>query len=314
MRWMERIGRRLKPRDLHVFLAVAEQGNMAKAAERLAISRPVVSKTIAGLEHTLGVRLLDRTPKGVEPTLYGRALLKRSIVVFDELRESVEEIRFLADPNAGELRVGCTEVMAAGLVSAVIDRLSRRYPRLRFQLELGNASTLQFNSLRERKCELVIARQLATTREPDIDAEVLFYEQLLVAAGPRNKWHGRRKMTLAHLADEPWILTQLESESGSPVVEAFRTSGLDVPRASILSDSLNLRNSLLATGRYVTMIPGSVLRFGPQRTLLNVLPIEIPRWRLPISIMTLRNRTLSPVAQLFIQCTREVAKPLATGR
>ena len=79
MQWSDRIGRRLKPRDLHVFVAVAESGNMAKAAEQLAISRPVVSKTIGDLEHTLGVRLLDRTPKGVEPTLYGRALLKRSL-------------------------------------------------------------------------------------------------------------------------------------------------------------------------------------------------------------------------------------------
>jgi DNA-binding transcriptional LysR family regulator len=109
MEWSDRIGRRLKPRDLHVFLAVAEQGNMAKAAEQLAISRPVVSKTIAALEHTLGVRLLDRNPKGVEPTLYGHALLKRSVTVFDELRQGVKEIEFLADPNAGEVRCACTE-------------------------------------------------------------------------------------------------------------------------------------------------------------------------------------------------------------
>src|SRR5215207_7578712 len=101
MEWSDRIGRRLKPRDLHVFMAVAERGNMARAAEQLAISRPVVSKTIAALEHTLGVPLLDRTPRGVEPTGYGRALLRRSLAVFDELRASVKEIEFLADPSAG---------------------------------------------------------------------------------------------------------------------------------------------------------------------------------------------------------------------
>src|ERR1051325_7150879 len=99
MEWSDRSGRRLKPRDLHVFLAVAEKGNMAKAAEQLAISRPVVSKTIAGLEHALGVRLLDRTARGVEPTIYGRALLSRSLAVFDELRQSVKDIEFLSDPG-----------------------------------------------------------------------------------------------------------------------------------------------------------------------------------------------------------------------
>src|SRR4026209_574397 len=127
MEWSDRIGRRLRPRDLHVFLAVAEKGNMAKAAALLAISRPVVSKTIANLEHTLGVPLLDRTPRGVEPTLYGRALLKRGLAVFDELRQSVKEIEFLADPTAGELRIGFSEISAAGLVPAAIDRLSRQY-------------------------------------------------------------------------------------------------------------------------------------------------------------------------------------------
>jgi DNA-binding transcriptional LysR family regulator len=86
------------------FLAVVETGSMAKAADELAISRPVVSRTISDLEHTLGVRLVDRTPKGVEPTLYGRALLKRSRAVFDELRQGVNEIEALADPDAGELR------------------------------------------------------------------------------------------------------------------------------------------------------------------------------------------------------------------
>src|SRR5580704_6936242 len=113
MQWSDRIGRRLRPRDLHVFMAVAQHGNMAKAADSLAISRPVVSKTISELEHTLGVPLFDRNPKGVEPTLYGRALLRRSVAIFDELRQSVKEIEFLADPTLGELRLGCSD-WAAG--------------------------------------------------------------------------------------------------------------------------------------------------------------------------------------------------------
>ena len=311
MQWTDRVGRRLKPRDLHVFLAVAEQGNMAKAAERLAISRPVVSKTIADLEHVLGVRLLDRTSKGVEPTLYGRALVKRGAAIFDELRQSVKEIEFLADPNAGELRVGCNEVMAAGLVSAAIDRLSQQYPRLVFELELVDA-TASMRHLRERKCELIIARILAP--EPDLEVEALFCEQLLVVAGPRSKWASRRKIALADLVNEFWIQAHHEVEPGGPTFEAFRSSGLEVPHVRIFSNSLNLRYSLLATGRFLTMVPASVLRFSPERSLLKVLPIKLPRWQLPYVLVTLKNRTLSPAAQLFIEYVRELAKPLAKGR
>ena len=180
MRWSDRIGRRLKTRDLHVFLAVAERGNMAKAAEQLAISRPVVSKTIADLEHTLGVRLLDRTPHGVEPTIYGKALLKRSLSVFDELRQSVKEIEFLADPGRGELRVGFGEVAAAGLVPAAIARLVRRHPRMTVQTEQGQITTV-LDFLRNRRCEVAVGRQ--NSAAPDLIFEPIHFEQLYVVVG-----------------------------------------------------------------------------------------------------------------------------------
>src|SRR6266852_3500077 len=170
----ERVMRRLKLRELRILLTVAEAGSMGKAAVQLALSQPAVSKAIREMEHTLGVPLLDRTAHGVEPTPYGRALLKWAIAVFDDLRQGVREIEFLADPTSGEVRVGCTETMTAGLVSAVIDRLCRRHPQLVFQMQLGEPDILQTHFLRARQCELVIARMLAPTPEPDMDAEALF--------------------------------------------------------------------------------------------------------------------------------------------
>ncbi|MFL4999619.1 MAG: LysR family transcriptional regulator [Xanthobacteraceae bacterium] len=310
MDWTDRIGRRIKPRDLHVFLAVAEHGNMAKAAESLAISRPVVSKTIADLEQALGVRLFDRSPHGIEPTLYGRALAKRSVAVFDELRQSVKDIEFLADPTTGELRVGCPEVMAAGFVAAALDRLSAQYPKLAFHTELGTIEHLQSHSLRERRCEVVIGRLWRSTHA-DFNIEPLFHEQLFVTTSIGSKWAGRRKLTLAELLDEPWILSPVEMEPGAPVAQAFRAIGAERPRAIIWSPSLNLRNNLLATGRFITVIPGSVLRFGRQKTIFKVLGIDLPRWQLPVAIVSLSNRTLGPVAQLFIDCVRKLAKTCA---
>ena len=311
MEWSDRIGRRLKPRDLHVFLAVAEHGNMAKAAEQLAISRPVVSKIIADLEHTLGVRLLDRNPKGVEPTLYGRALLKRSVIVFDELRQGVKEIEFLADPNAGEVRRACTESLAAGLVSVVIDRLSRRYPRWSFHIELGTPNS-RLELLRSRKVDFVITRDL--TPDADIEEEPLFSDRLLVVVGSRSRWAARRKVRLADLIHEQWIQSAHEIGPGGPTFEAFASAGLDLPKAKVVSASLNLRYSLLATGQFITMMPDSMMLLAPSQRSIRVLPINIPRWRLPNSIFTLRNRTLGPAAQCFIECVRDVAKPLANGK
>lgn len=307
MQWSDRVGRRLKPRDLHVFLAVAEQGNMAKAAERLAISRPVVSKTIADLEHTLGVRLLDRTPQGVEPTMYGRALLKRSLAVFDELRQSVKEIEFLTDPNSSELRVGCTEVMSAGFVAAAIAKLSKQFPRLAIRTELGTV-TQQFTPLRERRCELFVCRAFVTTPEPDTDRETLFYDWPLVAVGKNSKWAKSRKLRLADLTGARWIVSQGEVVRGGLFEEMFQGAGLSAPRPTIVSDSLNVRRSLVAQDDFVTIIPGSVMHFGPKGADLKILPIKLRPWKLPICITKLKGRTLGPAASLFDQCARELSR------
>jgi len=311
MHWTDRIGRRLNPHDLHVFMEVVAQGNMARAAETLAISRPVVSRTIAALEHALGVQLLDRSPHGVEPTLYGRALLKRSVAVFDELKQSVRDIEFLGDPNSGEVRIGCTEPMAAGFVAAVIERLSGQYPQLVFQLELCTTPAQQFHVLRERKCDLVVARKWTDALEPDMDGEFLFDDEVFVVAGQRSKWLGRRKLALAELAGEHWLLAPVDNEPGSPVFQIFHALGLGVPRASVLSYSLNVRTTLLATGRFLAIVPSSVLRFGAGRSELKVLPVALPAAVQPVAVTTLKNRMLNPAARLFIDGPLAVARPWA---
>ena len=134
MEWSERIGRRIRLRDLHILLAVVQCKSMAKAAEHLAISRPVISRAINDLEQVLGVRLLERDRHGAEPTIYGAALLKRGAAAFEELREGVKDVEFLTDPAAGDVRIGSSAPLATTFVSAVIDVLSRRYPRITFHL------------------------------------------------------------------------------------------------------------------------------------------------------------------------------------
>src|SRR5882672_3877889 len=118
MKWSDRVGRRVKLRDLHILLTVAEAGSMTKAAEELAVSYPVVSKTISELEHTLGVKLFDRSSSGVEPTHYGRALLKSGVAVFDEMRKGLQQIEFIKQPGAGDLRIGSSVMMDGGLLPA----------------------------------------------------------------------------------------------------------------------------------------------------------------------------------------------------
>src|SRR5205809_2328292 len=142
MQLSDRIGRRMKLQDLHILMTVVQAGSMGKAAERLNTVQPAISRSIAELEHALGVRLLDRHRQGIEPTEYGRALLDGGVAVFDELRQTVKNIAFIADPAAGEVRIGCNQLLAASFASAVVDRLSRRYPRVMFHLMTGFVEAL----------------------------------------------------------------------------------------------------------------------------------------------------------------------------
>src|SRR3954452_5839563 len=99
MQWLDGIGRGLNLRDLHILMAVAKSGSMGRAAADLAISPPSISKAIADVEHAVGLRLLDRGPHGIEPTIYGRALLNCGTAVLDELRQGVKALEFLTDPT-----------------------------------------------------------------------------------------------------------------------------------------------------------------------------------------------------------------------
>jgi len=295
----DRLRRRLKLRDLDTLITVINAGGMRRAAEQLHMSQPAVSKAIADLESVLGVRVVERSRQGIEPTAFGRVLLKRGAAIFDELRQGVGEMTLLADPHAGELNIGCVETITAGFTAAIVEKMSRRYPRLVFSVMSGDAPVLESHFLRERLCELVIARPFAPAPAPDMEGEPLFHEQLRVVVANSSAWARQRKPALEALTEAPWILSPNEIGPHSPVLEAFRAIGVPPPAARVLTGSLNLRRSLLQTGRFVTVMPHSLLRFGPDRDWIKVLPISLPMWAVPTMIIKLRGRALSSVAERF---------------
>jgi DNA-binding transcriptional LysR family regulator len=308
----DRALRRLKLSDLRLLHAVVQWGGMAKAATHLNISQPAVSKAIAALEHTLGVRLLDRHPQGVEPTEYGHALLKGGIAVFDELNQAVNQIEFLSDPAAGQLRIGCSEPLAAGFVPTAIRGLLQHYPRVAFHVVTADPATLTARELQQRNIDLAIAPISGLVLSPDVNVEVLFDDRQVVMAGPQNKWLRRRNIALGDLVDEPWLLPPADSIIGSSIIEVFRTGGLEPPRSHVITFSIPLCHHLLAGGHFLAMLPISMAGLG--RLQLKILKVGIHGIPRPTGIMTLKKRTQSPLAQLFICKVRELAKPLAKGK
>jgi len=312
VQWEDRIGRRLKLRDVHILLAVVHCGSMAKAAEQLAVSQPVVSKTIANLEHTLGVRLLERGRHGAEPTAHGRAVLNHGLAAFDELKQCVEEIAFLNDPTAGNVRIAGTAPLVAGLLPIVVDRLCRRHPRITVHVSQIYTTPDVYEGLRGRTVDFIMGRLLSSSLDKDLHADTLFHDPLLVVAGARSPWVKRRKIELTELVNERWILPPLDTVAGRLTAETFRTCGLSPPVPAVVSNSIHMNNALLATGHFLTMHPRSLVKFGLGQPSIKILPVELGIQRAPVGIVTLKSRTQSPVTCLFIDAIREIAKSVVT--
>jgi DNA-binding transcriptional LysR family regulator len=312
--WSERIGRRVKLRDLHILLSVAQTGSMGKAASGLAVSQPVVSKAIADLEHALKVRLLDRSPRGVELTLYGREVLKCGTAVFDELRKGVEALEFLSDPGCGELRVGCTEPLAAGFVGTIVSRLTRQFPRASFKLITADPFGLRDRELQQRSVDLVVTPTESMASSQDVHVEVLFDDRQVIMAGANSKWARRRSLRLGDLMKERWFAPPPDSPIGGYIADCFRAAGFELPRARVTSFSVPLCFRMVEQEGFLAMLPISMLAEDtPWR--LRTLHVEAPHVPRPTGILTLRNRTLTPLAEEFIAAARMSAKPLAkTGR
>src|SRR5262245_57026249 len=230
--WVNLIGRRLRLRDLHVFSAVVQSGSMAKAATHLHITQPAVSKAIGELEAVLGVRLFDRSTQGVEPTIYGEALIRCGAAVFDELKQGIKTIESLADPTSGDVRIGCLMSIAAAALPPIIQRFAQQYPHVVVHQDELNFITQQLSGLRSRKYDFVVGRlaRPLTTKDDDLNVEVLFHDRMVLTAGAHSRWARRRKIDLAELVDEPWILSGPDTFNYERLSEAFQAQGLPMPK------------------------------------------------------------------------------------
>jgi DNA-binding transcriptional LysR family regulator len=318
LEWDARVGRRLRLRDLHVFLTVVQHGSMAKGAARLGISTPRVSEIIAELEQALGVKLLDRSPHGVEPTRFGEALVQRSLNVFDELKEGIKDIGQLNDPTLGEVRLACPAHIAAILLPDIVARFTEIHPRATVQQDDIAFLDSQMTALRERRYDLTLSHlaKPLTKKDTDINVEVLFNNRMYVVASANSTWARRRRVDLAELVDEQWILTPPHTSGYARVTEAFAAFGLPVPKASIASLSTPLRLHLLMKSQYLAAIDHLSLKHLVRSGYpIKVLPIDFTHGDWPFVILTLKNRSLSASARRFIEYTRELARnQLAMGR
>jgi DNA-binding transcriptional LysR family regulator len=310
-----RIGRRLRFRDLQVFFAVVECGSMAKAAAELGVTQPAVSEVIAELEQTFSVRLFDRNPQGAVPTIFGRALFKRGLAAFDELKQGMRDLEFLADPTSGEVRIGCPESIAGAILGPMVREFCREYPGVVLEIQAVPTPTLELPELHARKLDVVLARlsrpHASDPLGEDFDVRVLYDDEAVIAAGANSRWARRDTIDLAELANASWVGTPRETLTTMAMEQAFQAAGLPIPKLRVMTFSVQVRAHLLAAGDFLTAMPKSMLRLNPECAGLTALPITLPKSRFPVAIVRLKNRTLTPVVELFLDRLRSHVKSLS---
>ena len=309
MQWDDRIGRRLRLKDLHTLQTIAELGSMAKASSRLALSQPAISKAIADMEHTVGAALLERSSRGVELTECGRLLVERTRVVFDEIRQGVTEIVQISDPAQGLVRIGTTEPVTA-VVSEIIGHLVRKYPGIRYHVLVGDRDALE-QALRERTLDVALTRWAPSPVAEDLVAEVLFRSSLAVMAERRHPLLRRKgKLRLADLMEEQWTLSPSDSFLGRAGVDLFRRHKLPLPPTVVTTISIYMRLNLLASSRFITLLPTQILRHRSSSAWLRALNVNLGDTSAPIASITLKGRRAKGAVELFRNASRDVCKAM----
>ena len=308
MKWDDRIGRRLRLKDLHTLQTVAEVGSMAKASERLALSQPAISKAVSDMERVLGAPLLDRFSRGVALTDCGRLLVERTKVVFDEITQGVSEIERLSDPTRGIVKVGTTEPVA-GVVSEIISRLAGKHPRIGYDVMISDLDTL-IGELRQRTRDVVVTRWAPPPIANDLAVQTLFKSSLAVMAAHGHPLLRRKKLGLGDLMDERWTLSPPESFLGRVVVDLFRRRKLPLPPAVVTTISIHMRLDLLASGGFLTILPAQMLRSPAHRAWLCALDVDLRDSSQPIASITLKKRRAGGAVRLFEEASLEVCKAM----
>ena len=286
-------------RDMEYFAAIAEHGQVQRAAETLGLSQPALSKGLRRLEQAMNAKLLKRTPKGVELTSAGAALLARLKHLRLSLDDVNREIADLSEGRAGHLRIGMAAQLAH-VVPKVCAELLKTAPRLSMKLTTGDQAALA-TDLRNGTLDIAISAMVSPLPDDLIEARLHEEEAASIYASANHRLAKRQQVTLADLAQERWALPSLNQETGRLLTHAFVNAGLPPPALAVESANMLARFRLVATSDLIT--------FGSKSVALHIAR-DLPIVPLRIKVLSGARRTcvtyrkdayLPPVAFRFIE-------------
>jgi DNA-binding transcriptional LysR family regulator len=282
---------------LALFHAVAQAGGISRGAERLHVSQPAVSKQIKELEDALGIRLLERLPRGSRLTDGGKLLaqyVQRMAVVEEETARAIEEFRGL---KRGRLAVGASTTIGAYLLPQVFGEFHRQHSDIKLQLEIANTETIQ-NQLMEGSIEVGLTEGLMEAEH--LDSEV-FHEDELVAIAPRgHPLLKQKRVSTRELCREPFILREAGSGTRAVVERALGKRGMTVKPVLSLASPEAIKRAVIA-GVGIAIVSRLAIGCELQMGSLAVIPVKDLVIRRPLHLQKLRSKTPSPAVIQFLK-------------
>jgi len=296
-------------RDIEYFAVVAEHGHLGRAAEALGLSQPAVSKSLRRLEQALEAKLVKRTPKGVELTAEGSALLLRVRDLRLSLQDVTREIADLSQGRVGHLRIGGGEIIAEHLLPAVFTAMLKDTPKITLKFSVSE-NDLMLPALSNGELDLVV-NYLRPALPEGLVQERLYDEEMVVCASADHRLIRLKRVTLADLAHERWTLTEPVLQTTQWLRRAFQDRGLPPPRVAFESRSARFRFQILSSSDLLDFEPRHIFQQAAARFRLKEIPVKELMWHRPIGVIYRKDAYLSPANRRFIEILKSKAQEIA---
>jgi len=283
--------------SLEAFVAVAELRGFTRAAERLHLSQPALSRRVALLEHELGQPLFERGRSGARLTDAGEALLPHAQAAMACARDGAAAVRALARGDVGRLALAIVGTLASTDLTSRLARFRAAHPGLRLLLRTGGSTEV---SALVRRGEATLGLRYSADPAPDLVSRDAGREEMLVVARAGHPLARARRIAPRRLAGEAWVAFPARRGAGVDpfsrlLARGLAASGLDEAEVVVI-DSLTAQKRLVEGGFGLALVPASSVREELARGSLCVLDVPAMRTSVDVALVHRKGAFLSPAA------------------
>jgi len=297
----------LKPRHLQILVALDNIRNLGKVAASMHVTQPAVSKSLAELERGLGLRLFERTSRGVFPTIYGECLIRHARSMITDLAQARDELRGLASGSSGNIRIGVLATAALALLPRALAMLKSRHPGMTVLAREGLMENL-LPELLLGNLDLIVGRLPEDRIAQGLNEKILMEEGVSLVAGRHHPLVGRKQVNWSDMLAYPWVFPPVNTLLREPLERAFERNGVPVPSNRVETLSVHVIRGYLHYTDAIAALATDVSRYYESLGLLAILPLELPRLARPVGVIWSRQRPLAPATQGLIQFLEEAAQ------